>query len=115
MHYDCKHYVSACRASLTREVIFNQVIAGFKPCTFSTRVRCLSHLSSPSHLKLGGDQGPLCATGVIVPQSGKPHVVIIEKGSVFNDHCPVEGLPRLPDGLVHMDDVELPLQVVLVS
>ena len=32
-------------------MIFNQVVAGFEPCTFGTGVRHLSHLSSPSVLR----------------------------------------------------------------
>ena len=37
---------------LYREVLFNQVLAGFEPCTFGTGARRLSHLSSSSYLKL---------------------------------------------------------------
>ena len=35
---------------INREVIFYQVITGFKPHTFSTRARRFSHLSTPSDL-----------------------------------------------------------------
>ena len=49
MHYNCKRCVSAsaCKTKLklNREVIFNQVIAGFEPWAFSTKARRLSHLS----------------------------------------------------------------------
>ena len=37
------------RDRLNREVIFNQVIAGFEPWTSSTEAWHLSHLSSPSY------------------------------------------------------------------
>ena len=46
------HVVVALASTKKREVIFNQVIAGFKQCTFGTGVRRLSHLPGDNLISL---------------------------------------------------------------
>ena len=51
MHYDCKCYVSTCKASLRGRRDLYQVIAGFELHSFSAGAQRLSHLSTVFFMK----------------------------------------------------------------